>query len=85
VKTEGRTKYLKCSTVVNWTKPVHYCGPTLASAIRSGGLCPVSIKHDGTDRTDGTMMGVRSATLATGWLFVNNTIVVLAVLGLINF
>ena len=65
VKTEGRTKYLKCSMVFNLTKPVH---------------CPVSIKHDGTD---GTVTGVRSAILATGWLglFV---IVVLAVLGLIH-
>ena len=45
----------------------------------------MSIKHDGTDRTDGTMTGVRSAILAAGWLFVNNTIVVLAVLGLIHF
>ena len=36
VKTEGRTKYLKCSRVFNWTKPVH---------------CPVSIKHDRTDGT----------------------------------
>jgi len=67
VKTEGRTKYLKCSRVFNWTKPVHFCGPTLESTIRGEGRCPVFIKHDGTDgtdRTDGTMTGVRSAILA---------------------